>query len=77
MFIPDLGSEFFPSWIQNPVREVGGYVREMGGYVGSAPACYGSYQGSNPIISQKHKMGDISKGVANTLEPAKKLIIKK
>ncbi len=41
--------------------------REMGGYVDSAPACYGSYLGSNPDISQKYKMGDISKGVANTL----------
>ncbi len=33
-----------------------------------APACYGSSLGSNPDISQKkYKMGDISKGVANTL----------
>jgi hypothetical protein len=39
---------------------------EMGGSVGSAPACYGSSLGSNPDISQKYKMGDISKGVANT-----------
>jgi hypothetical protein len=39
----------------------------MGGQVGSAPACYGSSVGSNPDISQKHKMGDVSKGVANTL----------
>jgi hypothetical protein len=30
-----------------------------------SPACYGSYLGSNPDISQKYKMGDISKGVAN------------
>jgi hypothetical protein len=37
-----------------------------GGYVGNAPACYGSSLGSNPDISQKHKMGDIRKGVANT-----------
>ncbi len=36
-------------------------LREMGGYVGSAPACYGSYLGSNPDIFQKYKMGDISK----------------
>jgi hypothetical protein len=28
--------------------------------------------GSNPDISQKYKMGDISKGVANTLLPARK-----
>jgi hypothetical protein len=34
---------------------------------GSAPACYGRSLGSNPDISQKYKMGDISKGVANTL----------
>jgi hypothetical protein len=39
----------------------------MGGSVGSAPACYGSSQGLNPDISQKYKMVDISKGVANTL----------
>jgi hypothetical protein len=45
--------------------------REMGGQVGSAPACYDSSQESNPDISQK-QMGDISKGVANTLYPAKK-----
>jgi hypothetical protein len=30
----------------------------------SAPAYYGSSLGSNPDISQKYKMGDISKGVA-------------
>jgi hypothetical protein len=28
--------------------------------------------GSNPDICQKYKMGDISKGVANTFYPAKK-----
>jgi hypothetical protein len=32
----------------------------------------GSSLGSNPDISEKYKMGDISKGVANTLQPAKK-----
>jgi hypothetical protein len=32
------------------------FLREMGGLVGS-----------NPDISQKYKMGDVSKGVANTL----------
>jgi hypothetical protein len=42
--------------------------REMGG---SAPACYGSALGSNPDISQKYKMGDKSKGVANTLTSQK------
>ncbi len=41
--------------------------REMGGQVGSAPACYGNSLGSNPGISQKYNMGDISKGVAKTL----------
>jgi hypothetical protein len=35
--------------------------------VGSAPACYGSSLDSKPDISQKYKMGDISKGVANIL----------
>ncbi len=38
----------------------------MGGYVGSAPACYGNPLGSNPDISQKCNMGDISKGVPGT-----------
>ncbi len=41
-------------------------MREMGGLVGSAPACYDSSLGLNPDISQKYKMGDISKEVANT-----------
>ncbi len=46
--------------------------------VGSAPACYGgSSLGSNPDIYQKNKMGDISKGVANTLQPAKKKYLTK
>jgi hypothetical protein len=40
--------------------------REMGGYVGGPPACFDSSLGSNPDISQKYKMGDISKGVAST-----------
>jgi hypothetical protein len=35
--------------------------------VGSALACYGSSLCSNPDISQKYKMGDISKEVSNTL----------
>jgi hypothetical protein len=48
----------------------------MGGSVDSAPACYGSSLGSNPDIVQKYKMGDISKGVANTLSPAKKIFKK-
>ncbi len=37
------------------------------------PTCYGSILGSNPNIPQKYKMGDISKEVANTFYPAKKL----
>jgi hypothetical protein len=40
---------------------------EMDGLVGSAPDCYGSSLSSNPDISQKYKMGDISKGVAKTI----------
>jgi hypothetical protein len=36
---------------------------QMGGLVGSALACYSSSPGSNPDISQKYKMGDISEGV--------------
>jgi hypothetical protein len=36
----------------------------MGGLVGSAPSCCGSSLGPNPDISQKYKMGNISKGVA-------------
>jgi hypothetical protein len=38
------------------------------------PACYSIYLGSNPNISQKYKMGDISKEGAKTFEPAKKII---
>jgi hypothetical protein len=45
----------------------------MGGQVGSAPACYGSSLGSNPDIAQNTKMGDIAKGVVNTLKPAKNI----
>jgi hypothetical protein len=37
----------------------------MDGYIGNAPAC--SSLGSNSDIFQRYKMGDISKGVANTL----------
>jgi len=32
----------------------------MVGQVGSASACYGSSLGSNPDISQKYKMGEIT-----------------
>jgi hypothetical protein len=42
-------------------------TREMGGEVGRAPSWYGSSLGSNPDISQKYKMDDISKGVTNIL----------
>ncbi len=48
----------------------------MGDWVGSAPAWYGSSLGSNTDISQKYKMGDISKEVANTLQPAKNIFKK-
>jgi hypothetical protein len=44
-----------------------GKKRRKTGQVGSAPACYGSFLGSNPDISQKYKMGDISKIGGNTL----------
>ncbi len=53
----------------------------MGGQEGvqswyrSAPACYGSSLGSNPDISQKYKIGDISKGVANTLACQKIVVL--
>jgi hypothetical protein len=41
--------------------------------VGITPACYGSSLGSNPDISQKYKIGDISTRVAkNTLARPKK-----
>jgi hypothetical protein len=48
---------------------------DIGGWVGSAsmPACYVSSLGSNPDISKNYKMGDKSKGVANTHKPAKKI----
>ncbi len=43
----------------------------------SAPACYGSSLCSYPDISQNYKMGDISKGTANThSSPPKKCIQK-
>jgi hypothetical protein len=35
--------------------------------------CYGSSLGSNPDVSQKYKMVDISKEVANTLTRNKKV----
>ncbi len=65
-------------------REMGGYVegdgwlsyREIGGLVqGDEWLSLGSGSSlrSNPDISQKYKMGDISKGVANTLKPVKKI----
>ncbi len=38
---------------------------------GEAPDCFGSSLGSNSDISQKYKMGDISKGEAYTLYTAK------
>jgi hypothetical protein len=44
----------------------------MGGQVGSASACYDCSLDSNPDITQKCKIGDISKEVANALQPAQK-----
>ncbi len=41
--------------------------REIDGKFGRAPAYYSISLGSNPDISQKYKIGDISKGVANKL----------
>ncbi len=51
------------------VVKLGRLIAKLGRWVAKlvAPACYGSSLGSNPHISQKYKMGDISKGVANTL----------
>jgi hypothetical protein len=48
----------------------------MGGQVGSAP---GSSMGSDPDISQKYKIDDISKGVATILPKSiqKKFVEKK
>jgi hypothetical protein len=51
-------------------------LKEMGGLVGSAPASYGSPLGSNPEISQKYKVGGMSKGMDNTLSPAKQIFLK-
>jgi hypothetical protein len=34
-------------------------LKERGTKIINAPACYGSFLGSNPDISQKYKMGDI------------------
>jgi hypothetical protein len=45
----------------------------MGVEVDSAPACYGSSLGSNPDISQKYKMGDISKQWPSRSSPPKKI----
>jgi hypothetical protein len=48
--------------------------RETGGKVCSAPSCYGSSLWVRIKTSlTKYKMGDISKGVANTLYPSKKI----
>ncbi len=41
--------------------------REMGGQVVSAPAFYDNSLGSNPDISLKYKLNDISQAVANAL----------
>jgi hypothetical protein len=44
-----------------------GKKRKKTGKVDSAPACYGSSLGSKSDISQKYKMGDISKRGGKTL----------
>jgi hypothetical protein len=49
------------------------YGRWVAKLVYSAPPRYGSSLGLNPDISQKYKMGDMSKGVAYTLWPAKNI----
>jgi hypothetical protein len=41
--------------------------KEGEGWLSWLLASYGSSLGSNPAISQKYKMGDTSKRVANTL----------
>jgi hypothetical protein len=43
------------------------YLATGGLKVGSEPAYYNTSMGSNPGISQKYKIGDISTGVAQTL----------
>jgi hypothetical protein len=52
------------------VAKVGRWLTKSGRWVAKLlpqPACYGSSSlGSNQDISQKYKMGDISKGVADT-----------
>jgi hypothetical protein len=45
----------------------------MGGLVGSAPICYGSSLGSNLDISQKYKMGDMTKEWPTHSSPAKNI----
>jgi hypothetical protein len=45
----------------------------MSGSEGSMPAFSGSSLGSNPDINQKYKIGDISKGIASTLQLTKKI----
>jgi hypothetical protein len=54
-----------------------GREMETGGLVGSAPACYGNSLGSNPDISQKYKMNDISKGEHTLSGPPKNTVYKK
>ncbi len=51
------------------VAKLGRWVAKLGRRLAMlvAPACYGTFLGSNPDISQKYKMGDISKRAANTL----------
>ncbi len=60
-------------WCTNFFKER--WVAKLGRWVTnfcSTPACYSSFLGLNPDISQKYKMGDINIEVANTLYPSKK-----
>jgi hypothetical protein len=62
----DLASPHLPCWLEeasNP--KLGSRVAKLLARL-LASTLYSSL-GSNPDISQKNKMGDISKGVANTL----------
>ncbi len=65
------------------IREMGGKGRWVAKRIWVAKlvsrllATAGSSLGSNQDILKKYKMGDISKGVAKTLSPARKLFKKK
>ncbi len=52
-------------WVAKRGRWVAKLGRWVAKLVAHAPACYGSSLGSNPDISKKYKIVDISKGMAN------------